>query len=291
MKKATLMQHSKIANDLMYYIYTHIDTDISMDELSENLSVSKFHMHRIFKQTFGRNIYECIKSIRLQKAANLLIANRLSTITEITERCGYASHSSFIKVFRERFHMSPKEWRSGGFRTYSDSIIDSSATARISVADFSATTPSIVRMPAMKGYYIRHHGYDTSIRKTWQKLYTWALSRGFEDYKQIGIHHDNPAVTPLSDCHYIACIVLDKNEHGKDIELPAFTIPAGIYARFNLTGAYGDILKFLQWSYLRWIPENGYETTTIPPYAIYEKNHFLSEDSSFILSYYVPIRY
>ena len=81
MKKETLQKRTKIANDIMYYIYTHIETNIDIEELSIDLGVSKFHMHRIFKEAFGKNIYESIKSIRLEKAANLLISNKFSTIS------------------------------------------------------------------------------------------------------------------------------------------------------------------------------------------------------------------
>lgn len=290
MKKETLLKRTRIANNVMSYIYLHIDTEISLDELSEQAGVSRFHMHRIFRETFGRNIYESIKSIRLQKAANLLIANRYSTISEITERCGYASHSAFIKVFRERFSMTPKQWRGGGFRDYADTILQTSPTASRSSADFSGLEPSIVRMPSLTGYYIRHDGYDKGIKNTWRKLYTWILDSGIEGYKQIGLHHDNPAITPLDQCRYIACVVPDKMP-AKKAPLPEFTIPGGVYARFHLSGVYGDVLKFLQWTYLDWIPSGGYETTTSPPYAIYEKNHFLSDDEQFVLTYYVPVRY
>lgn len=95
----------QIANDITYYIYTHIDTNIDIDELSSNLNVSKFHIHQIFKDVFEKNIYESIKSIRLQKASNLL----LTTITEVENMCGYSSQTSFIRVFKERFNMTPKE--------------------------------------------------------------------------------------------------------------------------------------------------------------------------------------
>jgi len=289
MKKETLLRRTHIANDVMYYIYKYIDTDINIDELCDNLNVSRFHMQRIFKETFGQNIYECIKSIRLQKAANLLIANKYSTITEITEKCGYASHSAFIKVFRQRFGMSPKQWRSGGYNSYSDKIINASPSASISSADFTNIEPTIVRMPPMNAYYIRHKGYDKSIKQTWQKLYTWVLSNDIVNYKQVGLHHDNPSITPLADCRYIACIVPDKAPASS--LLPMLTIPGGVYAKFVLTGVYGDVLKLLQWIYLEWIPSCDYETTTNPAYAIYEKNHFLSEDEAFILTYYVPVRY
>ncbi|MEJ2469246.1 MAG: AraC family transcriptional regulator, partial [Campylobacterales bacterium] len=76
MRKETLQKHTKIANDVLYYIYTHIETHIDLEELSRDLGVSKFHMHRIFKEVFGMNIYESIKSIRLQKASSLLLTNK-----------------------------------------------------------------------------------------------------------------------------------------------------------------------------------------------------------------------
>ncbi len=52
-----------------------------------DLNMSKFHLHRIFKDEFGKNIYESIKSIRLQKASNLLITNKYSTISQILQIC------------------------------------------------------------------------------------------------------------------------------------------------------------------------------------------------------------
>ena len=291
MKRDTLQRHTRIANDIMYYIYTHIETHIDIDELSGDLGVSRFHMHRIFKEAFGRNIYESIKAIRLQKASSLLLTNRHSTISEIANLCGYSSHSSFIKAFRERFGKSPKMWRNGGYKTYSDRILQQSKKAMESTADFSGMEPTVVKMPAMESYYIRHSGYDTTIRKTWQKLHTWVLDNNLSDYRQIALFHDNPAVTPLDACQYIACIVLGKGEKVSSDRLPRFTISEGIYAKFDLQGRHGDILKFIQWVYHEWLPRSEYETTTKPSYAVYRKNNFLSEDNTFDLSFYVSVRY
>ena len=111
MKKSTLQIHTKIANDIMYYIYKYVQTDINLDELSNDFKISKFHMHRIFKKEFGKNIYESIKSIRLQKASSLLLTNPHTTITEVANLCGYSSHTSFIKAFKARFSVTPSIWR------------------------------------------------------------------------------------------------------------------------------------------------------------------------------------
>ncbi len=283
-----MQQHTKIANDIIYYIYKYIDTHINLDELSEDLGVSKFHMHRIFKNEFGKNVYESIKSIRLQKASSLLLTNKNSTITQIAKMCGYSSQTSFSKVFKEKFLMTPKEWRSGGYNSYADTILTKSESASNSTADFSSLVPTILKMPQMRAYYIRHQGYDRSIKETWQKLQTWTLCNNVAEFTQIGLHHDNPTIIPLNECQYIACVVLEKEM--KNATLPTLLIPEGVYAKFDFNGKYGDVLKFMNWVYFEWLIKSGYETTTNPSYAIYHKNHFLSDDERFELSYYIPIR-
>jgi len=290
MKIETLNKRTKIANDILYYIYTHIDTDINIDELSHNLNISKFHMHRIFKDAFGKNIYENIKDIRLQKASNLLITNQHSTISSIASQCGYSSQSSFIRVFKQRFHMTPKEWKNGKYKEFSHKIISQSPIVMLSKAQFDDIEPTIVQMPTMKSYYIRHTGYDPTIKKTWQKLYTWVLNNNVQNCKQIALYHDNPTITPLLSCQYIACIVSDENDEVQSDKLPKFLISGGTYAKFDLTGKHEDVLKFMRWVYHEWFPNSGFETTTKPSFAIYHKNHFLNEDGQADLSFYVSVQ-
>lgn len=289
MKKNTYEKRAKIANDVMNYVYKFIDTNINIDELSLELNVSKFHLHRIFKDEFGKNIYESIKSIRLQKASNLLITNKYSTITDISQMTGYSSQTSFLRAFKQRFEMTPKDWKNGGYKEYSNKIVEKITNQNENYSEFDIT-PCIVKMPEIKGYYIRHQGYDRSIKKTWQKLQTWIYTYDIKEYKQIALHHDNPIITPLEECQYIAIVSLE-NDELDDVTLPSLIIPKGIYAKFSLSGKYGDVIKLIQWVYHYWLIDSGYETTTNPSYTIYHKNHFLSDDEEFVLDYYLPIRY
>ena len=289
MKKSTYEKRAKIANDVMNYVYKYIDTNINIDELCLELNVSKFHLHRIFKDEFGKNIYESIKSIRLQKASNLLITNKYSTITDIKKDLGYSSQTSFLRAFKQRFNMTPKDWKNGGYKEYSNKIVEKITNQNENTNLFDIT-PIIVKMPEMKGYYIRHQGYDRSIKKTWQKLQTWIYTNDIKEYKQMALHHDNPIITPLEECQYIAIVSLE-NDELKDVTLPCLIIPKGIYAKFSLSGKYGDVIKLIQWVYHYWLIDSGYETTTNPSYTIYHKNHFLSDDEEFELDYYLPIKY
>lgn len=290
-KKETNLKHSKLANDLINYINENIETDINIDILAYDLKVSKYHLHKIFKEQMGSNIYEMIKSIRLQKASNLLITNKYSTITEVANMCGYSSQTSFIRAFKQRFEQTPKQWRKGGYKEYSNTILSSSQAATLSQADFSHLEARIVRTVKKKAYYIRQKGYDRRSFALWQKMVAWVYTNEIDHYEQIGIYHDNPVITPLTECQYVACIAVDDNTKLKNTNLPSFDIPAGICAKFKIKGKYGDILKMIQWVYHHWLLDSGFETTTIPSYTIFTKNHFLSDDGLFEGEYYLPIRY
>ena len=287
MKKETLEKRTNIANDIMYYIYTHIDTNIDIEELSIDLGISKFHMHRVFKEIFGRNIYESIKSIRLQKASNLLLTNKYSTISSIVNSCGYSSQSSFIKIFKERFGMSPKEWKKGGYKEYSNNIINQSKFSLKSKTNFDSIVPTIVKNPAIESYYIRNRGYDKNIELTWQKLETWLLTNNIKQYKKASLFHDNPTITPLEECQYIACIIVEDDCDVKSDRIPKFNIAEGVYARFDLKCKNEDLLPFIQWVYHEWLPKSEYETTTKPSYAIYENLDFVNDNLEF--SFFVSI--
>lgn len=84
-----------------------------------------------------------------KKASNLLLTNRYSTITEVANMCGYSSQTSFIRAFKERFHMTPKDWRNGGYKEYSLQILRQSKKAMSSHATFDGLKPTIVKQPPL----------------------------------------------------------------------------------------------------------------------------------------------
>jgi len=241
----------------------------------------------------GVNLYEKIRSIRLQKASSLLLTNHGSTITEVAQMCGYGSQSAFIKVFKERFGMTPTQWRMGGYRTYAGGIVDAEAVPAGVEGDVQATEEleaRIVRRGDLRAYYLRHRGYGPEIRRTWQKIQAWIYSNDIDKYQTIGIYHDNPVITPLDRCDYVAAVHVEEGAVPARTSLPSFVIPGGLYAVFDVEGAYGDILRLMRRIYHGWLPESGYETTTLPAYTVFEANHFLEEDGRYRGAFYLPIR-
>lgn len=284
MKKETIQDRADIVNKSLSYIYKNIEHEITLDDLAKINHVSKFHFHRIFKEETSENFSEVLTSIRLQKAANLLISNKHSTITEISKMCGYNSHSSFIKAFKKRFSYTPSQWKNGSFEKYSEEL------NIIKLREIKNLEYEIKVNEEIYCAYIRHKGYDKSIKNTWQRLRALAYQNNIKEYEEIGLHHDNPSITPLNKCKYVAAITIDKNQNIKS-NISTFIIPKSLCAVFKLDGKFGEIIDLIRYIHQEWILNEGkgYEITTLPIYIKYIKNHLI-DNTDFKIEVNIPIK-
>lgn len=283
MKKETIQERSDIVNKSLSYMYKNIEHEITLEDLAKMNHVSKFHFHRIFKEETSENFSEVLTSIRLQKAANLLISNRHSTITEISNLCGYKSHSSFIKAFKNRFFYTPSQWKKGAFKNFNK--LNDEKDSIIEKIDYE-----IKVNPEIYCAYIRHKGYNKSIKHTWQRLRALAYQNEIENYEEIGLHHDNPSITELDKCKYVAAITINKDLKIES-NISTFTIPKSLCAVFKLNGKFGGILDLIRYIHQEWILNEGkgYEITTLPIYIKYIKNH-LVDNTDFEIEVNIPIK-
>lgn len=86
---------------------------ISIEQLSEHVSLSKYHLIRRFSASTGLTPGAYLTRVRTEKAMELLRGTGLS-IEAIAVRIGYSSGSYFIKAFRGLTGLTPGEFRSGG---------------------------------------------------------------------------------------------------------------------------------------------------------------------------------
>lgn len=291
-KKITQTKHTQIANYTMNYIYNYIDTDINIDDLANRFELSRVYFQKLFKEQIGKNIYEAIKDIRLYKASNLLLTNKSSTTKQIANMCGYSSQTSFIRAFKLRFNQTPKQWRTGGYRSYSNDILKDIDFIFDENEKFLEIEPKIVNIEAMKIYYLRNKGYSKeSLKKTWQKIQAWIITNKLIKYKELAFYHDNPVITPADDCVYVAGVIVEEDVDLSGTNLPYFEMAGGLYASFEISGKHGDILRFLQWVYQDWLPKSGFETTTNPAHTLLHQNHYTHPSEKFKATLYLPIQY
>ena len=77
--------------------------------LAREYAVSASKLSRDFRQAYGVSIHACAIEARLEEAARLLSAGRL-TVGEVAEKVGYLKHSQFSEAFRKRFGVLPKDY-------------------------------------------------------------------------------------------------------------------------------------------------------------------------------------
>lgn len=92
------------------YIEENYREDISLESLAEIFGYSPTYLSRMFRKYAKTNYKACLDDIRLEHAVKELADTRLP-IGEIVFRNGFPNSRAFVKVFRKRYGMLPKEYR------------------------------------------------------------------------------------------------------------------------------------------------------------------------------------
>jgi AraC-like DNA-binding protein len=86
-------------------------TNANLADIIRESGYSRSHFDRSFKQAFGSTPMEFLWEHRLQMAARKLDTDPQLPINGIARNCGFKSHTHFTRLFRQRFGMTPKQWR------------------------------------------------------------------------------------------------------------------------------------------------------------------------------------
>jgi signal transduction histidine kinase/DNA-binding response OmpR family regulator len=89
------------------------DSQLSVEELSRELAMSRSNLHKKLKSLSGMGPNELIRLIRLKHAARLLITKQ-HTVSEVAYLSGFSSPSYFTKCFQQQFNVGPKEYGEKG---------------------------------------------------------------------------------------------------------------------------------------------------------------------------------
>ncbi len=92
------------------YIERNLSDKFSLDDLSREARISKFHFCKVFKQHMGMPAKEFIKLLRIHRAKALLIRKDL-TITCVAMEVGILDLSNFIRQFKEVTGITPSDYR------------------------------------------------------------------------------------------------------------------------------------------------------------------------------------
>lgn len=101
----------KLVADAIHYVEKNISrSDLSVEELSRELGMSRAHLYKKVLQITGKTPIEFIRVIRLKRAAQLLRESQ-QNVSEIAYQVGFNNPKYFSRYFREEFGVLPSVYQ------------------------------------------------------------------------------------------------------------------------------------------------------------------------------------
>lgn len=100
----------KPIEDLCDFLQNTFREKLTLDQIAEEVGLSKYYMSREFKRYVGKTIFQYIIDCRISLAQRLLRYSDMA-INEIAEYVGFEDHNGFYRAFSQREDMSPSAYR------------------------------------------------------------------------------------------------------------------------------------------------------------------------------------
>lgn len=289
---------------IIQYIDNNLDTELSLEIVSEIGAYSPFHFHRIFKLIIGETLQNYIFRKRIEKSAFYLSLRKSLSIKDIYLNVGFSSHSDFNKSFKKYYGRSPSEFRKitpEKFHTISqihrkngqvDTVFDQYICNIENLLNWSTMNLKIkvTDLPEMNLVSVMSLGI-ANVESSFNVLIDWAKEKQLfprEDLKMISVYHDSFKVTSADKVRIHACMLLDKPLEKQDGEIFPETLEAG---KFIIGSGELTLAEFEQsWvSLFLWMKENGYTTRKAFPFEIYHSNFKEHPEGKMLVDFCIPI--
>ncbi len=279
------------------HINAHLAEPMDLQTLAGVAHFSPWHFHRLFQAFTGETLADCVRRLRLERAASRLLAVPPLTVLSIALDVGFGSAEVFNRAFKAHFGVTPTAWRQGAYDDWwagrrdelrkihqalrnpgqalaqafhDDGLAWQSRLA--SPQEGTAMNVELKQLPPARVAYMRHLGAygDPAIGRMWERFAAWCMEQGFVAQRRptFGISHDSPDITAPAKCRYDACVQVDDSFKPSG-EVNVQTIPGGLYACTPFKGRGDEI--HMAWERLcrEWLPDSGYQGDDRPAMEAY----------------------
>jgi len=285
-KLATKKQYQERIIKVWIYIQNNLDVKHSLDELASIACLSPYHFHRIFKAYTSETTSQYFRRLKLERAANRISFSN-DDITTIAFNAGYDSHAAFSKAFKQRFAISPTEFRQN------HNTVDFHPDYKTNFHEEKYMDCKIINIPAKRVLFTRRTGpYVSSAYKAWGALSQYACDHNLmnEETESIGLFHDSPDVTEEDKMRYDACITVGDNVK-PDGEFAIQDIEGGDYAMFIHKGSYENLETTYDQIMRDWLPGQNRELREIPIHERYLNAELMETAPDELLTeIYIPVK-
>lgn len=285
----TVNDYRERLNRVLVHIQDNIDRTLTLESLAAVAHFSPFHFHRIFAAYIGETLYDHIRRLRLEKAAQKLYYSR-EPITEIALCAGYETPAAFSKSFKKHFGKNPTEYKKT--KRQNPPLYLKLIKKKSQRKEVTPVNPEIRTIPEQKVLFVRKTGpYGKAAAAAWPALMKFAYSHRImsKETKAIGISHDNPNITPEEKIRYDACITYTGNVKPEG-EIGIQTIAGGKYAVFLHEGPYSNFNRTYDYIMRDWYPSSGEKFRDLPCFEVYlNRDPRRTKPENLKTEIYVPI--
>ena len=107
--KLKSITNDSYSKDVKHKLLEVPETSISIEDMSNEICVSSFHMIRQFKKEVGLTPHQFQIQCRIRKAQKMLLSNR--TIAEVALNTGFCDQSHFVRCFKKIVGMTPSSYQ------------------------------------------------------------------------------------------------------------------------------------------------------------------------------------
>ena len=109
-KEYNLNHSDNIVQRACEYVLNHIDEDLTLTSIANNLNISKNYLCSIFKQQTGENFLEYATKAKMERA-KVLLKRYDYKVYEVSDMLGYKETAYFSKIFKKHTGYTPAEYK------------------------------------------------------------------------------------------------------------------------------------------------------------------------------------
>ncbi|MDB6061410.1 MAG: AraC family transcriptional regulator [Verrucomicrobiaceae bacterium] len=253
---------------MLAYIDVNLDSDLTVERLSEVAAFSKFHFHRQFSEHFGIGVYKFVQLSRLKRASYLLAYRDDQSITDIALGCGYEGPEAFARAFRKNIGQSPSEFRKKPLWNEWHTMYQplNELRSKHMKPENGLDNVKIINFLETRVAVFGHRGDPQLLGDSIRQFIAWRKQNKLPPSVSatFNIVYDDPVDTQPDAYRFDLCAATDREITPNEFGVVGKVIPAGRCAVLRHIGSDDHLAAAVTYLYGEWLPQSGEEMRDFP---------------------------
>ncbi len=100
----------RVYGEILQFVSQNYLQKLTLDEIAQNLHYSPSYLEHIFKKSYGLPLMRYVRTLKLEKAKELLVTTN-NSVLQISELVGFEDSNYFTALFKKSVGISPRAYR------------------------------------------------------------------------------------------------------------------------------------------------------------------------------------